>query len=132
SPSPIVPPTASAALRWLCLQCSWAGSNRRRPQLASIDAGLLEVALDHVSNELRKACARPPVKFSGGERCVAAQLVDLRWPEIALVDFDVVLPVEPDHAKGRLGEFLHAVHLAGSDDVVSRVGLLEHPPYRLY
>ena len=43
----------------------------------------------------------------------------------------VLLPVEPDVAEGELDELAHGVRLAGGDDVVVGLVLLEHQPHGL-
>ena len=49
----------------------------------------------------------------------------------ARIHADVALPVEADEAEGDLAQLADGVHLAGGDDVVVRLRLLEHPPHRL-
>ena len=41
------------------------------------------------------------------------------------------LPVEADEPEGRGYELPDSVHLAGRDDVIVRLRLLEHQPHRL-
>ena len=74
--------------------------------------------------------ARQPSR-STALRGIAAQLIDLGRSEVALVDTDVRLPVEVDQAEGDLAQLADGMHLAGRDDEVVGLGLLEHQPHRL-
>src|SRR5690606_35243709 len=62
---------------------------------------------------------------------VADEQVDLGGTEEALVDDHVLLVVEADVAERDLAELPHRVGLAGGDDEVARLVLLEHPPHGL-
>jgi hypothetical protein len=104
---------------------------RRSDVRRRIEAHLGEVAGEHDPDELGKGRPGLPAEPLAGLRGVAAQLVDLGRAEIAGVDLDVVLPVEPDEPEGLLDELPDRVHLARGHDVVVRLGLLEHQPHRL-
>src|SRR4029079_329539 len=47
------------------------------------------------------------------------------------VDEDVLLPIEPSSRERDLAELANGVRLAGCDDVIVSLLLLEHPPHRL-
>src|SRR5262245_12668122 len=79
-----------------------AGSRRRRRRGCAqgprrVDAGLLQVRLEHEPDELLERHRRSPIECPRRLRGVATQLVDLGRPEVALVDADVLFPVEPCH-----------------------------------
>ena len=60
---------------------------------------------------------------------IADQQVDFGGPEELLVDDDVVLPVQAHLVEGDLAQLPHRVGLAGGDDVVVRLVLLQHQPH---
>src|SRR3712207_3188915 len=49
---------------------------------------------------------------------------------MARVNHNVVPPIQPDMGERRLAELLDRVRLAGGDDEVARLGLLEHQVHR--
>ena len=52
-------------------------------------------------------------------------------PVVARVDLDELPVVEPDVPEGLLAQLAHRVRLAGADDEVVALRLLEHEPHRL-
>ena len=60
---------------------------------------------------------------------VTDQKVDLGRAQEALVDDDVLLPVEADGLEGQAAELADLVRLAGRDDVVAGLVLLQHQPH---
>ncbi len=60
---------------------------------------------------------------------LADQQVDLGRAQEALVDDDVLLPVEPGRLEGQPAQLAHLVGLPGRDDVVAGRVLLEHEPH---
>src|SRR5689334_15350541 len=43
----------------------------------------------------------------------------------------MALPIEVELGEGAFGELAHAVRLAGGDDIIVGLGLLQHEPHRL-
>src|SRR5206468_11313669 len=72
----------------------------------------------------------PPEHLAGAAR-VADEQVDLGRPEEALVLDDIVAVVEADVGEGPLAEVAYGVRLAGGDDVVAGLVLLDHAPHGL-
>ena len=58
-------------------------------------------------------------------------MVDLRGAQERGIGDDVPLPVQAGMSERELGELAHRVRLAGGDDVVGRLVLLQHQPHRL-
>src|ERR671922_1015465 len=87
------------------------------------------VGIHQAGDELLEADGRLPAETLAGLRGVADQQVDLGGPEVALVDPDVLLPVQPDVRERDLAELLHRVGLAGGDHVVVGLVLLQHQPH---
>src|SRR5438093_7025123 len=80
-----------------------------------VDARLAQVRLEHQANELVEGDRRAPAECLARLRGVAAQLVDLGRAEVALVDANVLLGVEPYQPERDVDELLDAVHLARRD-----------------
>jgi hypothetical protein len=91
----------------------------------------LQIVLDHHPDQLRKADPPLPAESIARLARVAAQLVHLCRPEISRIDLDVAAPVEPGRREGELDEIAHAVRLAGRNDVIIGLLLLQHQPHRL-
>src|SRR4051812_23024887 len=75
----------------------------------------LEVGIAHDLHELFEGHGRLPTELLAGLRRVSAQRVDLRGPEVARVDLDVLLPVDAQVPRRLLEELADRVHLARSD-----------------
>ena len=101
----------------------------RRHQPASLGR---DVGVDHHRHELLEADLGLPSEDPPGLRGVADQLVDLGRAHEPLVLLDVRLPVVDADVAERGGEVVaDRVCLAGRDDVVVGLLLLEHQPHRL-
>jgi hypothetical protein len=143
------------SMRGVCLsRCIWHGlclvdvvCVEAVAQHEGVAFGGFEVGLDHLADELVEAGARSPAEFALCLACVAEQGFDLGGAEVArvyrdddfagLVDgffFDAgALPgeVEVEQFGTALNKLTHAVLLAGRDDVVLRLLLLQHEPLHL-
>jgi hypothetical protein len=53
-------------------------------------------------------------------------------PKVPAVHLHVISPVQAHQAECRLARLLHAVGLAGTDHVVSRLVVLEHAPHEVH
>src|SRR5581483_5430324 len=92
----------------------------------------LAVGVDHDPDKLVEAHGRLPAELLARLRIVADQQVDLGRAQVALVEDDVVAPVEVDVAERLLEELANRVRLAGREHVVVRLVRLEHPPGALH
>src|SRR5258707_14069484 len=85
-----------------------------------------DVRVDHQRHKLWKARRRTPAQHALRLRRIATQMVNLRRPEVARIDFDKLLPVEPCPRERKLEELAHRVRLPSRDDKVISLGLLQH------
>jgi hypothetical protein len=102
----------------------------RRPQRLLL-LGEIEVVVDHLGHQRGEGGLRFPAQLLKRVARIPHQVIDLRRAEIAGIDLDEVLVVEADVAERALAEIAHRVRLAGRDDIVSRLVLLQHRPHRL-
>ena len=54
------------------------------------------------------------------------------WPQVALIEPDVLLPVESDMAEGKPQEISDGVSGAGPEYIVTRLSMLQHRPHTRY
>ena len=91
----------------------------------------LEVAGDHHLDQRGEVDLGTPAEALAGLGGVADQQVDLGRPEELGVLAHVALPVvDADLGERPLDELTHRVRLAGGDDVVVGLVLLQHQPHR--
>src|SRR3954447_8405752 len=69
----------------------------------------LDVGVDHDPHELLEGHGRLPAEPLARLRRVPAERVDLGGPEVARVDLDVLLPVDPEVRAGLVEELGHRV-----------------------
>src|SRR6185295_805330 len=109
--------------------------------------GGLQVLAHHLRDQLAEADARRPAELALRFRSVAEERVDLGGTQVAGIEGDdaaallvvalfvgaLALPADAHAELGRglLDELAHAVLLAGGDDVVVGLGLLQDEPLRL-
>src|SRR2546423_15418062 len=90
-----------------------------------------DVGVDEQVYELCEGQARFPAQPLTRLRRVADEVVQLRGsPLKRRVDTHVLLPVESDVPEGELDDVPHRMALAGCDDVVAGLVLLQHQPHR--
>ena len=89
------------------------------------------VGVHHHLDELGEADFGLPAELGAGLRRVADEQIDLGRAEELVVDDDVVLVVRARRcANATSHELAHRVRLAGGDDVVVGLVLLQHQPHR--
>ncbi len=89
-------------------------------------AGELEVGEDHFFDEGVEGVGGGPGEVGAGFGGVADEEFDFGGAAEAFVDGDVLAVVEAGLGEGGFAEFADGVGLAGGDDVVVGLGLLEH------
>src|SRR3989304_5133206 len=130
-----MPPTWAARGMTTSGRGSWRGEgDAGRGGLAqlpvlSLPKGRGHLGLDHDPDQVWEGGPGAPLQLAGRLRGVAAEVVALGRAEVALVEADVVAPVQADEGEGGLDELADAVALAGGDDEVVRFGLLGHGPH---
>ena len=89
----------------------------------------VDVVLDHHLDQLREGNPRLPAENAARLGRIAAQRIDLGRPEIAAIDLDVLPLVEASRARMPARRIAHGMRLAGRDDVVVGLLLLQHQPH---
>src|SRR5579871_4953961 len=112
-----------------------SGAARGRGVARGLERTLLlreaEIMLGHHADELGKADARAPAEPLARLAGIALERVDLGRPQIARIELDMLLPVEPKLAERRFDKLANAVRFACRDRVVIGLLLLQHQPHRL-
>src|SRR5918911_293731 len=88
----------------------------------------LEIGIYHQLDELFEPDGRLPSELSFRLGGIADQHVYFGGSDESRVDVDVFLPVQSHARESNLAELLHCVRLMRRDDVVVRLGGLQHPP----
>src|ERR1700730_5263628 len=112
------------------------GNAARRVGKSGLVYGLLaprkvDVVPDHHLDQLCEGNPRLPAQNAARLSRIAAQRIDLGRPEVAAIDLDMAPPFESSRLERELDENAHAVRLAGGDDVVVWLLLLQHQPHGL-
>ena len=89
----------------------------------------LQVRIDHHAYKIPEFDSGTPTELLPGLRSVAQKNVNLRGSVIARIDFNILLPVEIHIAKCFAEKVSHGICLAGRDDVIVRLVLLQHEPH---
>src|SRR5262252_1724387 len=94
-------------------------------------AHVLLVGPDHHLDQALEADLRLPAEHAHRLARIAVQVIHLGRTEIPRIDLDVLLPVELERAERDVQHLAHAVRLAGGDDVIVGLVVLQHHPHRL-
>jgi hypothetical protein len=95
---------------------------RRQPQL-------LHIGVYHNPHQVGEMNARLPIERRLRPAGVGQQIIHLRRPEVARVNFDVILPIQPHIAKRFVQEFPHRMAFPRTNNQILRLILLQHLPH---
>jgi hypothetical protein len=91
-----------------------------------------DVRIHHDSDKVAESDARLPSKLAARLGGICDKNIDFERPEIAVRDFEVPAPIEARIGEGFLKKLPDGVRLAGADDIVIRLILLDDVPNGFY
>ena len=108
------------------------GCEDRGPRLGEALADLVHVGLHHHGDQVREVHLGLPAQHGVRLARIADQQVDFGRAQEALVDDDVLLPVQAHRFEGQAAQLAHLVRLARRHDVIAGSVLLQHQPHGTY